>query len=115
MSFGRLAPPLLLFILAPTVGVGAGTFTDTPNSEEGGVPLQPSPVVDAGAPQLGDGIQVVPDGSLLTLPPESPGGSSRKFTVGYKAFLLPEPFYNTALTKAKQLDIWQPALDRCTE
>ena len=72
-------------------------------------PLTPPPVpVAPTAPALEDSITLVPESALLTFP------DGTKFTVPRKSFLLPERFYDTALVKAKQLDICQPALDTCS-
>lgn len=78
-------------------------------------PIQPVVPVDGTAPSIAEGITLVPAGSLLTMPPPLPGAEPSKFTVPDKAFLLPETYYDTALIKAKQLAICQPALDTCTE
>lgn len=82
-------------------------------------PLAPSDgPVDPDAPDLPDGIQVIPLGSLIVLPPAwvaEKGLTGDKFTVPQKSYSLPEPMYDTALTKARQLEICRPALDECTE
>jgi len=78
-------------------------------------PLQPLVPVDGAVPNIAEGINLVPAGSLLTMPPPLPGAEPSRFTVPDKAFLLPETYYDTALVKAKQLAICQPALDTCTE
>lgn len=70
------------------------------------------------APVFDAGIHVIPPGALITMPPQwvtDHNLRSAFWTVEGKSFLLPEPMYNTALTKAKQLDICRPALDHCTE
>jgi hypothetical protein len=64
------------------------------------------------SPNLADGIQVVPVGShVILLGPE--GRTS--FILPGKYWLLPDAQYREAIIKAKQLAIYQPALDRCTE
>lgn len=54
------------------------------------------------------GILQVPEGSVLTVP----GGKPQ--TVATYSFLLPESYYDQALIQAKQLQVCQPALDKCT-
>lgn len=71
----------------------------------------PVEYVDSSAPLLSEGIQLVPPGSLLVLPGDQP----QRYSVGGKAFLLPEPYYNNALAKGKALAICEPALDTCTD
>ena len=56
-------------------------------------------------------IKLVPQGTVLIFP----GGASPKYTVPVKSFLLPGPYYDSALATAKQLAICQPALDSCTQ
>ncbi len=61
----------------------------------------------AGEPQ----ILQVPEGSTVTPPVES---NTKPFTVPSFSYLLPEPMYDKALLKAKQLEICLPALDNAT-
>ena len=56
-----------------------------------------------------DKVLLVPDGSVVT-PPAASG--MKPFTVPTYSFLLPEPLYDRALIKAKQLDLCQPALEQ---
>lgn len=65
----------------------------------------PPPPVEA------DKIVQVPEGSVVT-PPAASG--MKPFTVPTYSFLLPEPMYDRALIKSKQLDICQPALEKAT-
>lgn len=58
-----------------------------------------------------DTITQVPEGTVVT-PPAASG--LKPFTVTSHSFLLPEPMYDRALIKAKQLDICQPALEKAT-
>lgn len=64
-------------------------------------------------PSLGDGINLIPAGSLVLLRGED--GAYTSFRVEAKAFLMPEPMYDSALIQAKQLKICQPALNLITE
>jgi hypothetical protein len=64
-------------------------------------------------PSLAEGINMVPEGSVVLLRQED--GTFRSRLVPAKAFLLPEPMYDKALVQAKQLKICQPALDSITE
>ena len=64
-------------------------------------------------PSLAEGINLVPAGSLVLLRQED--GTFKPQSVPAKAFLMPEPMYDTARLKARQLDICQPALDAITE
>jgi hypothetical protein len=64
-------------------------------------------------PNLGEGIAKLPAGShVVVLDPE---GKHTPYLVPGKSWILPDSYYRTALTKSKQLDICQPALDACTE
>jgi hypothetical protein len=66
-------------------------------------------------PEIEESIFILPIGTVLTLPP--PKGNLTEpilHTVPFKAFLLPESHYDTALSKAKQLDICLTGLDTCT-
>tara|TARA_Y100000034_G_scaffold116891_1_gene155784 strand:+ start:2021 stop:2473 length:453 start_codon:yes stop_codon:yes gene_type:complete len=56
-----------------------------------------------------DGIQQVEEGSTVTPP------SGEVWAVGEHSYLLPEPYYNQALVKARQLDIYRPALEQCLD
>lgn len=58
-----------------------------------------------------DKITQVPDGSVVT-PPAASG--VKPFTVPVYSFLLPEPMYERALTKAQQLDICQSVLEKAS-
>jgi hypothetical protein len=70
------------------------------------------PLALAGDPDpAGGGVVQVPDGSVVTPPPAS---GVKPFTVTTYSYLLPEPMYDRALTKAKQLDVCLPALDHAT-
>ena len=73
--------------------------------------IEPVAFVDSSAPLLAEGIQLIPPGTLLVFP----GDEAHRFSLGGKSFLLPEPYYNTALAKARQLDTCSPALDSCTD
>lgn len=64
-------------------------------------------------PNLGEGITKLSAGSHVVL--LDPDGNRSPYLVPGKSWLLPDSYYRTALTKSKQLDICQPALDRCTE
>lgn len=69
----------------------------------------PAPTVAAtGTPHLPDGINLVQAGVLLT----SPEGA--KSVVPVKSWLLPDSYYREAIMKARQLELFQPALDVCT-
>jgi len=91
----------------------------TPDPTDGGNDaLKPEGTfVDDKAPVFPETIQVLPLGTLITFPPTwaTEHGISVNWSVGVKAFLLPEAMYDVALTKAKQLDICRPALDHCTD
>ena len=92
----------------------------TPDPSEGGnAALTPDPPpVDPNAPVYDESIHVIPVGSLIMLPPAwvvETNIESDRWTVGVKAFVMPEAMYDTAVSKAKQLDICRPALDRCTD
>lgn len=63
-------------------------------------------------PDFSEGIQLVPGGSLVLLRQED--GTYRPRFVSARAFLMPEPMYDKALVKAKQLEICKPALDKIT-
>jgi hypothetical protein len=54
------------------------------------------------------GITQIPEGTLLTLP----GKPAVKVEVF--SYLLPEDYYDEALSKAKQLDVCRTSFDRCT-
>lgn len=57
------------------------------------------------------GIVQVPVGTVVTPPADA---KLKPFTVSTHSFLLPEPMYDRALIKAKQLDVCQPALEKAT-
>lgn len=63
-------------------------------------------------PDFGEGIHLVPGGSLVLLRQED--GSLLPYRVPAKAFLMPEPMYDSARLQARQLKICQPALDAIT-
>jgi hypothetical protein len=64
---------------------------------------------DDAAPSLSEGIVKVPEGSRLTFP-DGKVGDVTQFS-----FLLPEPYYDQALVKAKRLEIVEPAYKACVE
>lgn len=73
--------------------------------------LTPLALAQDPAPGGTEGIVQVPEGSVVTPPPETKG---KPFTVPAYSYLLPEPMYDQALTKAKQLAVCQPALEKAT-
>lgn len=106
---------LLLALLAPALAFAedAPVVEAPPTAEATGTTLlAPIAFVDAEAPQLEDGIKLIPAGSLLVLPGDP---EPIRLSVPFKAYLLPERHYDNALIKAKQLVIAADALDRCTE
>ncbi|NBY13178.1 MAG: hypothetical protein EBQ76_00090 [Betaproteobacteria bacterium] len=63
----------------------------------------------SGAALAGEGgVVVVPAGSTVTDAKGKPVA-----TVSTTAFLLPEDYYDTALVKAKQLEVYRPAYEAC--
>lgn len=62
----------------------------------------PPPSTDPGIVQLVEGTVVTPPAASKLKP----------FTVTTHSYLLPEPMYDRALTKAMQLDICQPAFEK---
>ena len=75
--------------------------------------LEAPVTVELEAPSLADGIQKLPRGSLVIL--VDADGEPQKFTVSGKSWILPDSHYREAIIKAKQLGIYQPALEACTE
>ena len=77
-------------------------------------PVLEAPVlVEPDAPSLAEGIQKLPRGSLVVIANED--GALERFTVAGKSWILPDSHYREAIIKAKQLGIYQPALEACTE
>jgi hypothetical protein len=64
-------------------------------------------------PTLAEGIALVPGGSLILVRQED--GTFKARIVPEKGFFLPEPMYDTARLKARQLQICEPALEKITE
>jgi hypothetical protein len=64
-------------------------------------------------PSLADGISKIPQGSLLLIRGEDGTYTARLVT--RKSWLLPDSYYTEALSKARELEIVAPALERCTE
>lgn len=78
-------------------------FAETPT------PLTPAPTLATpDVPSLAEGINKVDAGVVLLL------ADGTKFRIPVKSWLLPDPYYREAITKAKQLEVYQPALDTCT-
>lgn len=78
------------------------------------VPLQVM-AQEVNAPEVEDSILMVPEGTLLVLPPASENLTEPVIRlVPRKSFLLPESHYDEAVTKAKQLPICLEGLDTCT-
>lgn len=63
---------------------------------------------EAGAGEEAEGVVVVPAGSTVTDPKGKP-----VITVSGTAYLLPEDYYDVALVKAKQLEVYRPAYEGC--
>jgi hypothetical protein len=100
-------------VLSLATGTSLVSPEDTGADPEPYVLPSPALLAFERPPTLAEGISVVPSGSLLLLRQED--GSFVSRLVPAKAFLMPEPMYDNALVKAKQLDICQPALDAITE
>lgn len=64
------------------------------------------------SPTLAEGISLLPSGSYVLA---YEGGELKPYKVPAKYWLLPDPFYEKALVKAKQLDVCRPALEEMTE
>lgn len=64
------------------------------------------------SPELDGGITKIPAGSYVILSRDD-GWAAHK--VPGKSWLMPDSFYRSAVTKARQLEICQPALDKITE
>ena len=124
----------LLVLLWPAVAFGQDdTADDTaePVTEDTGWPLLlpadtvltypddtedeftvPTLAVPLELPSLAKGIVMVPHGSHIILLDED--GTRTANTVSGKYWLLPDSYYREAVTKAKQLPIYEEALTRCT-
>lgn len=66
-------------------------------------------IVLAKPPPLSEGVALVPSGSILLIIQDD--GSMKTRLVEQKSFLLPEPMYDSARLKARQLQICEPALE----
>lgn len=64
------------------------------------------------SPTLAEGISLLPSGSYVLV---YEGGELKPYKVPAKYWLMPDPFYEKALVKAKQLDVCRPALEEMTE
>ncbi len=72
--------------------------------------LTPPPTVaTASTPTLAEGINKVAAGVVLL----NPDGTTA--VVPVKSWLLPDSYYREAITKARQLAIYEPALETCTQ
>jgi len=103
-AFGQDTPP--------DDTVDTGTDPDDPDNTVEGLPrVLPTYILEA--PDLAAGISVLPRGSfVITLGEDGTYEFSR---LSGKYWIMPDSFYREAVTKAKQLDIYVDALDRCSE
>lgn len=71
-------------------------------------------LVLAGEPVAPADVQVVPEGSLVVVPP-SDGHPEVRFQLSTKSWVISDAYFREAVAKAKELEITRPALSACTQ
>ena len=74
--------------------------------------LESTLLVPLTVPSLSEGILKLPSRSIVL---SFDGGVWRPHTLPGKYWLMPDSYYREALVKARQLPVYEGALDRCTE
>jgi len=100
-------------VLNLPVGTSLVSPEDSSGDPEPYVLTYPALLTLGKPPSLSESISLVPGGSVILVRQEDGSFVSRQ--VPAKSFLMPDPFYEKALVKAKQLEICQPALEKMTE